>query len=177
VGDRPDLEVIEAGEALLARAQQTAHSIAQRVRRVMGAEELPGPDAAAGVASQGPDQEGCTMLAPATQGPHAHADEGLPPMGSWELASFGVRRAAEAGVAAGAVTASMAAAGYPEDDICGMRALLEEALRGAVQADPAGEVRVLYVVSPQEALAEVQDQGPGHARARPLTLRQRRSAT
>jgi hypothetical protein len=117
------------------------------------------------------------MLAPATQEPQTQASEELPQPGSWELASFGVRRADEAGAVAGAVAASMAAAGYPDDDVCGMRALLEEALRGAVQADPAREVHVLYVVSPEEALAEVQNRGPGHARAKPLTLRQRRSAT
>jgi hypothetical protein len=175
VGDRPDLEVIEAGEALLARAHQTAQAIAQRVCRAPGAEEMSGPHARGNAAAQGQDREGSVMLATATQQPQAPAREGLPRPGSWELASFAVRRADEAGAAAGAVAASMAA-GYP-DDVCGLRASLEAALRSAVRADPAREVCILYVVSPEETLAEVQDQGRDHARARPLTLRRRRSAT
>jgi hypothetical protein len=153
VGDRPDLEVIEAGEALLARAHQTAQAIEQRVWSALGGEGLSGPHATAGVTVQAQNQEGCTMLAPATEEPQTQASAGLPQPGSWELASFGIRREDEAGAAAGAVAAAMAAAGYAAADVCGLRALLEQALRSAVQADPSTEVLVLYAVSPQEALA------------------------
>jgi hypothetical protein len=113
------------------------------------------------------------MLAFAAQELQAAASPCLPSTTtSWELASLGVRRADEAGAAAGAVAASMAAAGYPDADVRDMHAALLQALHSAVQADPSGEVRVRYVLSPQEARAEVQNQGP----AKPLTLRQCRSA-
>jgi hypothetical protein len=170
VGDRPDLEVIEAGETLLARAHRAAQAIAQRVCRAPAAEEMSGPHARGNAAAQGQEREGSVMPAPATQQPQAPAREGRPRPGSWELASFGVRRADEAGAVA------VAASGYP-DDVCGLRASLEATLRSAVRADPAREVCILYVVSPGEALAEVQGQGPDHPRARPLTLRRRRPAT
>ena len=101
----------------------------------------------------------------------------LPQPGSWELASFGVRREEDVADVAGAVAMSMTVAGFPEDKVCGMRASLEEVLRSAVQGTPAGEVCVRYSVSPKEALAEIQDSNPDRARARPLTLHQCRSAT
>jgi hypothetical protein len=175
VGDRPHLEVIEAGEALLARAHQAAQAITRRVRRVMAAEGLSALQAAASAASQGPQREGGSMLALATLEQQTQASEFVPNTTSWELASFGVRRADEVGAAAGAVAASMAAAGYPDADVSGMHASLVEALRSAVQHAPAREVLVVYTVTPEEARAEVQDPGPGQAHGNAVTLRQRRS--
>jgi hypothetical protein len=89
------------------------------------------------------------------------------------MASCGIRRAAEVEGVADAVAASMAAAGCPDQDVGGMRAAVEDALRKALQSAPAAEVRVFYLVSPEEALAEV----CGNVRANAVTLRQRRSAT
>jgi hypothetical protein len=177
VGDRPDLEVIEAAEALLAREHQTAQAVAQRVRTALAAEGPSGPRARPGAAPAGQDREGSPMLAFAAQESQAPASLRLPNTISWEPATLGVRGADEVGAAAGAVAASRAAAGYPDGDVRGLRASLPEALRGAVQADPSGEVRALYVVSPQQALAEVQGQGHGQAPARAVTLRRRRAAT
>jgi serine/threonine-protein kinase RsbW len=78
---------------------------------------------------------------------------------------FGVRRADEVGAVVGGLAATMAAAGYSERDQFGVRLALEEAvvngLRHGNGGDPSKEVRVCYAVSPQEVLAEVEDEGPG----------------
>jgi hypothetical protein len=177
VDDWPDLEVIEAGEVLLARAQQTAQAIKQRVWSAMGAEGLSGPHAAAGAVPHVREWEDSTMLAPEFLDFENHQADRPSHQGSWELASFGVRREEDVADVAGAVATSMAVAGFPEDKVCGMRASLEKVLRSAVQGNIAGEVRVRYAVSPKEALAEIQDANPDRARARHLTLHQCCSAT
>jgi serine/threonine-protein kinase RsbW len=64
-----------------------------------------------------------------------------------------------------AVVAAMAAAGYAEKDLFAMRLALEEALVNGIkhgnQGDPARRVFVRYRVGPEQALVEVEDQGPG----------------
>ena len=79
--------------------------------------------------------------------------------------TFGVRRADEVGAVVGGLASTMAAAGYSEKEQFGVRLALEEAvvngLRHGNGGDPSKEVRVRYAVSPQEVLAEVEDQGPG----------------
>jgi serine/threonine-protein kinase RsbW len=64
-----------------------------------------------------------------------------------------------------AVVAAMAAAGYVDNDRFAMRLALEEAvvngLRHGNQCDPARRVSVRYRVGPEQALVEVEDQGPG----------------
>jgi hypothetical protein len=113
------------------------------------------------------------MLLPATLEPLEQPSRPLPYATSWEMASCGIRRAADVEGVTNAVAALMADAGYPDRDVGDMRAALEEALRKALPSVPAAEVRVFYLVSPVEALAEVCD----NAQANAVTLRQRRSAT
>ena len=64
-----------------------------------------------------------------------------------------------------AVVAAMAAEGYAEKDLFAMRLALEEAvvngLKHGNQGDPFRRVSVRYRVSPEQALVEVEDQGPG----------------
>ena len=59
----------------------------------------------------------------------------------------------------------MCLVGYPQRDIFAVRVILQQAVANAVRHgngnDPAKHVDVVYVVSPDEVLAEVQDQGPG----------------
>ena len=59
----------------------------------------------------------------------------------------------------------MSTLGYPRRDIFAMRVVLQQAVANAVRHgngnDPAKHVEVVYLVSPDEVLAEVQDQGPG----------------
>jgi serine/threonine-protein kinase RsbW len=63
------------------------------------------------------------------------------------------------------MTAWMEATGYPPSDCAGMRLALEEAvvnaLRHGHRFDPAKQVRVRFRVDAYEALAEVEDEGPG----------------
>jgi serine/threonine-protein kinase RsbW len=63
------------------------------------------------------------------------------------------------------VDAAMAAAGYPDADIFGMRLALEEALVNGVRhgnkGDPAKRVWVTYHVNAQHVVAEVEDEGDG----------------
>jgi serine/threonine-protein kinase RsbW len=67
-----------------------------------------------------------------------------------------------------AITREMAAAGYSEKDRFGMRLALDEALVNAIrhghQYDPRKRVRVRYAVSPQQILAEIEDEGAGFDR-------------
>jgi serine/threonine-protein kinase RsbW len=76
-----------------------------------------------------------------------------------------IRSAAELAAALDRVAAAMAEAGYPERDVFGMRLALEEALANAVKhghrGDPTKEVLVRYDVTAEQAVAEVEDQGPG----------------
>jgi serine/threonine-protein kinase RsbW len=55
--------------------------------------------------------------------------------------------------------------GYPRRDIFAVRLVLQEAVSNALRHgngnDPAKHVGIIYVVSPAEVLAEVQDQGAG----------------
>jgi len=55
--------------------------------------------------------------------------------------------------------------GYPRRDIFAMRVVLQQAVANAVRHgngnDASKHVDVVYLVSPDEVLAEVQDQGPG----------------
>jgi serine/threonine-protein kinase RsbW len=64
-----------------------------------------------------------------------------------------------------AVVAAMAAQGYADKDRFAMRLALEEAvvngLKHGNQGDPARRVWVRYRVGPEQALVEVEDQGPG----------------
>lgn len=63
------------------------------------------------------------------------------------------------------LVAWMEAEGYPPRDCAGMRLALEEAVVNALQHghhfDPTKQVRVSLRVSASEALAEVEDEGPG----------------
>jgi serine/threonine-protein kinase RsbW len=63
------------------------------------------------------------------------------------------------------VSAALSAAGYPERDAFALRLALEEALVNALKhghrCDPSKEVRLRYRVTAEEAVAEVEDQGPG----------------
>src|SRR5262249_47092972 len=76
-----------------------------------------------------------------------------------------VRSTTEVARVADAVAAAMAAAGYTDKDVFGMRLALEEAIVNAVkhghQGDATKEVQVRYRVTPQQVLVEVEDQGPG----------------
>ncbi len=64
-----------------------------------------------------------------------------------------------------AVVAVMAAEGYAERDLFAMRLALEEAVINGVKhgnrGDPSRRVFVRYRVGPDEALVEVEDEGPG----------------
>ena len=64
-----------------------------------------------------------------------------------------------------AVITAMAAAGYAEKDLFAMRLALGEAvvngLQHGNQGDRARRVSVRYRVGPEQALVEVEDQGPG----------------
>jgi len=55
--------------------------------------------------------------------------------------------------------------GYPRRDIFAVRVVMQQALANAFRHgngnDPAKPVEIVYLVSPDEVLAEVQDQGPG----------------
>jgi serine/threonine-protein kinase RsbW len=93
---------------------------------------------------------------------------GSPPPGeqrstSWHRA--GLSRLDEVVPTAEAVVAAMAAAGYAETDLFAMRLGLEEAivngLKHGNRGDPARRVSVRYRVGPEQALVEVEDQGPG----------------
>jgi serine/threonine-protein kinase RsbW len=63
------------------------------------------------------------------------------------------------------MTAWMEAEAYPHGDCAGMRLALAEAIVNALRHgnryDPAKQVRVRFRVDAQEALAEVEDEGPG----------------
>jgi serine/threonine-protein kinase RsbW len=63
------------------------------------------------------------------------------------------------------MTAWMEAEGYASSDCAGMRLALEEAVVNALRHghgyDPAKQVRVRFRVDGVEALAEVEDEGPG----------------
>ncbi len=63
------------------------------------------------------------------------------------------------------MTAWMEAEGYPPSDCTGMRLALDEAIVNALRHgnrfDPAKRVRVRFRVDAFEALAEVEDEGPG----------------
>jgi serine/threonine-protein kinase RsbW len=62
-------------------------------------------------------------------------------------------------------THAMTAVGYSHKDVYGMRLALEEAIVNALRhgnkSDPSKRVFVRYCVRPDQALAEVEDQGEG----------------
>ncbi len=64
-----------------------------------------------------------------------------------------------------AVAETLAAFGYSRRDIFGIRLALEEAVVNAIKHghryDPTKQVQVRYQISPEKALLEVEDQGPG----------------
>jgi serine/threonine-protein kinase RsbW len=64
-----------------------------------------------------------------------------------------------------AIAAAMAAAGYSERDVFGVRLALEEAIVNGIKHgnrnDPAKRVRVAYWLTPERFLAEVEDEGSG----------------
>jgi serine/threonine-protein kinase RsbW len=66
---------------------------------------------------------------------------------------------------ADAVAEAMAAAGFPDRDVFGMRLALAEALANAIRHGHGGDrtkpVRVRYRVGPACVLVVVQDEGPG----------------
>lgn len=76
-----------------------------------------------------------------------------------------IRSAPETAPVLDAVTAAMAAEGYPESDVFGMRLALEEGIVNAIkhghQDDPSLHVRVSYRVNFRRAVVEIEDQGPG----------------
>ena len=59
----------------------------------------------------------------------------------------------------------MSLLGYPRRDIFAVRVVLQQAVANAVRHgngnDPSKHVDIFYLVSPNEVLAEVHDQGPG----------------
>jgi serine/threonine-protein kinase RsbW len=86
-----------------------------------------------------------------------------------------IRSAGELHNVIGPVIAAMLDKGYAHRDMFAMRLSLEEAIVNAVKhgnaSDPAKEVRVRFHVTVDEALAEVEDEGPGfdpHAVKDPL---------
>src|SRR5262245_10251706 len=68
------------------------------------------------------------------------------------------------------VTAAMKGEGYPPQDVFALRLALEEAGVNAFKhgrgGDPAKRVWVAYQVTPDQVLAEVEDEGPGFDPAR-----------
>ena len=81
----------------------------------------------------------------------------------WHHAS--VQSAGEMAAVIERVATAMAAEGYPQLDLFGMRLALEEAVANAVKhgnrGDPAKSVFVRDRVTPGQTLAEVEDQGAG----------------
>ena len=84
-------------------------------------------------------------------------------MPAWQHAA--VRTTSEMPPVLEAVVAAMRAEGYGGRDCFGMRLALEEALVNALAhghgGDPSRQARVRYRVSADEAVAEVEDEGPG----------------
>lgn len=96
---------------------------------------------------------------------------------SREPAVVRIRSASDLHDAIGPVIAAMLDKGYTHRDMFAMQLALEEAIVNAVKhgnaGDSAKEVRVRYSVTTDEALAEVEDEGPGfdpHAVKDPLAL-------
>jgi serine/threonine-protein kinase RsbW len=83
--------------------------------------------------------------------------------GSWQTTRF--TSIEEADPVIESVAATMVAAGYPEDDIVGVRLAMQEAIVNAVQHgngnNPAKRVEVHHRVSADGVLIKVQDQGRG----------------
>ena len=93
---------------------------------------------------------------------------------SWQRRSL--RSTAEIFPVIETVAAAMAAEGYTDRDVFGMRLSLEEALVNAIKHghhyDPSKQVRVRYQVGTQQAVVEVVDEGKGfdlHQVPDPLT--------
>ena len=88
----------------------------------------------------------------------------LPPAESGPVV-LALRSAEEVVPALERLSAAMSAAGYPQRDAFALRLALEEALVNALKhghrGDPSKEVRLRYRVTAEEAVAEVEDQGPG----------------
>lgn len=84
---------------------------------------------------------------------------------SAEPALVRLHSASQLNDAIGPVIAAMLDQGYTHRDMFAMRLALEEAIVNAVKhgnaCDPAKEVRVRFQVTRDEALAEVEDEGPG----------------
>jgi serine/threonine-protein kinase RsbW len=82
-----------------------------------------------------------------------------------EPLGLSLRSRAEVPAALDRVAAAMGAEGFPARDVFAVRLSLEEALVNALKHghgdDPAREVRVRYRVTSEQALVEVEDQGPG----------------
>ncbi len=82
-----------------------------------------------------------------------------------EPAVVSIRSAGQLHEAIGPVLAAMLDLGYSHRDMFAMRLSLEEAIVNAVkhgnEADPAKEVHIRYYITPEEAVAEVEDEGPG----------------
>jgi serine/threonine-protein kinase RsbW len=76
-----------------------------------------------------------------------------------------IRSAEELFLVFAPVGAALAREGYTEHDSFGVRLALEEALVNALkhgnQNDPAKEVRVRWEITAEEAVFEVEDEGPG----------------
>ena len=88
--------------------------------------------------------------------------DGLPEEGSCRRT---LRRRAEVDSFIADLSSAMAAAGYSEEDVYGLALALREAIANGFQhgsrGDPMKEVRVGYHVSPERAVAEVEDDGEG----------------
>jgi serine/threonine-protein kinase RsbW len=82
--------------------------------------------------------------------------------GGWRKA---VQSRAEIAQAIENLTSAMAAAGYPEADVFGVRLALEEAITNAVKHGHRGDstipVLISYHVNVERVLAQVEDQGEG----------------
>lgn len=87
----------------------------------------------------------------------------LAPGGGWVREKL--FSAAEASAVSEAVAMVMDAAGFAERDVFGVRLALEEAIVNAVRHghcnDLAQPVQVRYRVTPEQVIAEVEDQGSG----------------
>jgi serine/threonine-protein kinase RsbW len=77
----------------------------------------------------------------------------------------GVATARDVDPAIQRLTDALAAAGFPSKDIFSVRLAVEEAivngLKHAHQGDPSKEVRVGYLVTPEQVLLVIEDEGPG----------------
>jgi serine/threonine-protein kinase RsbW len=93
------------------------------------------------------------------------ADGSADPQASDRWQHHRVRSREEARRVSEALAAAMGRAGYAADDVFALRLALDEAVTNALEhgrrGDPSAAIEVRYVVEEGQAMAEVEDQGPG----------------